>query len=188
MSKVFGIGLFKTGTVSLWQALKVLGYQSVHWITKGHLLTPWNISLFGAAMDLPVAALFESFDRVWPGSKFIYTERDVDSWLESCRLNVRPLAQLRREKVSYVEEIAVLHRTVFGTEDFDADAWRQGAIRHAARVRAYFVGRREDLLILRVCEGEGWGPLCRFLGTDTPGEAFPYVRTGAKSRKASVVA
>ena len=173
-SRVFGIGLFKTGTLSLFEALNKLGYRSLHWMSQGHLLNPWNVADFTAAVDLPVAALFQAFDRVYPGSKFIYTERDMDSWLESCRKHVRPLAELRKEKVSYVGEIAVLHKAVFGVEDYEREAWRQGALRHAARVRAYFTGREEDLLVLRVCEGEGWERLCAFLGKGIPSGPFPH--------------
>jgi hypothetical protein len=42
-----------------------------------------------------------------------------------------------------------------------------------AGVRRYFAGRPDDLLVLDICRGEGWEPLCAFLGLEPPGRGFP---------------
>ena len=46
------------------------------------------------------------------------------------------------------------------------------------RVRAYFAGRPDDLLVLDVVGGEGWEKLCPFLGLEPPAEAFPHFNAG----------
>ena len=42
-----------------------------------------------------------------------------------------------------------------------------------AVVRGYFSRRSEDLLVYDVAGGDGWGPLCEFLGTPIPDQSFP---------------
>ena len=93
-AKVFGIGLSKTGTTSLYAALDRLGFRSG---TYRHLralgLDAWfrgdfsgdPLGDYDALSDLPVGAFYRQLDRRYPGSKFILTHRDRESWLASCR-------------------------------------------------------------------------------------------------------
>jgi hypothetical protein len=56
------------------------------------------------------------------------------------------------------------------------DPWlesRRPDIEHAARVAEYFSGRPDDLLVLDITAGDGWPPLCRFLGRPVPDAPFP---------------
>jgi hypothetical protein len=92
--KVFGIGLSKTGTTSLFAALHMLGYRAG---TYRHLrrreLSKWfkgdfsydYISDFDAVTDLPIGAFYPALDDRYPGSKFILTTRKKSDWLKSCR-------------------------------------------------------------------------------------------------------
>ena len=48
--------------------------------------------------------------------------------------------------------------------------------RHNREVLDHFRGRPNDLLVLRVTEGEGWDELCTFLGEKIPTAPFPHVR------------
>ena len=79
-SKIFGIGHSKTGTYSLTRAIQYLGFSAIHYPT--HLR---QIEAHEAATDSPVTVIFEKLDGLFPGSKFIYTVRDLEEWLESCR-------------------------------------------------------------------------------------------------------
>jgi hypothetical protein len=45
---------------------------------------------------------------------------------------------------------------------------------HSRQVKEYFRKRPDDLLILRVAEGEGWETLCRFLDKPVPTASFPH--------------
>src|SRR3989338_5334651 len=94
--KIFGIGLMRTGTVSCAEALRILGYSVAHfdelrevmeksggWLA-GDFETDWLVK-YDAAFDNPIPGIFIELDKRYPGSKFILTVRDLDSWLESCR-------------------------------------------------------------------------------------------------------
>ena len=41
-------------------------------------------------------------------------------------------------------------------------------------MRSYFANRPEDLLVLDVTAGDGWEPLCQFLGMPVPERPFPW--------------
>ena len=77
--KIFGIGLSKTGTTSLHVALEILGYSSVH-----YPVTWEEFDRYDAAHDITVASRFEELDKLYPGSRFILTLRDLNQWLRSC--------------------------------------------------------------------------------------------------------
>ena len=90
---VFGVGLSKTGTSSLSVALENLGYPSSHWhypksilrYQEGALQVNPNKLLveFSAYTDTPIARTFKLLDSAFPGSKFILTVREENSWFES---------------------------------------------------------------------------------------------------------
>src|SRR6476660_2478699 len=82
--KVFGIGFPRTGTTSLVRALNILGIASTH--NPAGLLTDANdpvLDAFDGFADNPIPILYAELDARYPHSKFILTDRDVDSWLRS---------------------------------------------------------------------------------------------------------
>lgn len=161
-SKIFGIGLAKTGTTSLNDALAVLGISS--------LGCPDSISAvrrFDAATDGIVAGRFEELDRAFPGSKFIYTVRDRESW-------VRSYARHHRRKEPSLEGHEELTRSLYGTTGTEEDVLLDAYDRHERHVLEYFRDRPDDLLIMDICAGSvDWKPLCEFLGKSVPDEPFP---------------
>jgi len=161
-SKIFGIGLSKTGTSSLTEALEVLGFSAVHNPTRIE-----EIEIYDVAADLLVADTFEMLDVMFPGSKFVYTVRERTRWLESCRRHWRKKGEIdntRRE----------LRRRLYGIIDFNPDLFAQAYDRHESRVLSYFMERPDDLLVLDICGGgAGWEVLCPFLGMPVPNISFP---------------
>ena len=89
--KIFGIGFHKTGTTSLGEALKVLGYNVTgpNWINQGnigrtHLARCRALSHdFDAFQDNPWPLVYREMDAMWPDAKFILTMRDSQKWIES---------------------------------------------------------------------------------------------------------
>jgi len=82
--KIFGIGLPRTGTTSLHNALKSLGIKSKHFPFK--LYTSFDDKLLGdydLFVDSPIQLIYKLLDDKFPESKFILTTRSLDSWLES---------------------------------------------------------------------------------------------------------
>ena len=161
-SKIFGIGLAKTGTTSLNDAFAILGIASI-----GCPTSIASIRRFDAATDGIVADQFEELDRVFPHSKFIYTVRDRDSWLRSYtgyRGRKLPASQAHLEKVE----------RLYGTTGRDRQALLDAYSRHDHHVREYFRDRPDDLLIMNICGGEAdWESLCNFLGKPAPDTPFP---------------
>lgn len=119
-----------------------------------------------AATDLPVARFFRQLDVAFPGSKFILTVRDEDSWLESCRNFFSPGAHR-------IFKWQQLHYEVYGANEFDESGFRGAMRKHVEDVRNYFMDRQDDFIELNIVGGEGWEKLCHFLGKDIPNEAFP---------------
>ena len=79
-SKIFGIGLSKTGTTSLARALEILGYKTRDYLgvtrySSGDLssIDLDEIETNDAFTDTPVPSFYRELDSRYPGSKFILT-------------------------------------------------------------------------------------------------------------------
>lgn len=66
-----------------------------------------------------------------------------------------------------------LHESLYGGRTFDRYRFQESYIRHANAVWEYFRERRDDLLVLDICGGDGWERLCAFLQKPIPAEPFP---------------
>jgi hypothetical protein len=174
--KIFGIGLSKTGTVSLAKALTRLGIKTKHFpddkITREELRRGnYNLSIlneFQALVDIPVAPYYAQFDRLFPAARFILTTRPVESWLTSLENHFQLWVEYRRD--DYDDFVLAC---TYGVQHFSADRLRYVKELHEATVRSYFAGRPEKLLVLNVFEGEGWKELCSFLDCPAPDEPYP---------------
>jgi hypothetical protein len=170
--KVFCIGLGKTGTTSLKEALRILGYRLVR------LPLDWRgITDFDAALPGVSAAMFPELDAAYPGSKFILTVRDVDGWLKSIERDMGLKQGVDREKREERKKVLTMK---YGRSTFDREAFRSAFHEHEAKARKYFENRPGALLVLNVTTSAGWGPLCDFLGVPVPEEPFPNVNKAAE--------
>ncbi len=169
MGKIFGIGISKTGTLSLASALVVLGYRSIHLP-----MTLEQIDLNDAATDITVACRFEELDRLYPGSKFIFTEREMAEWLRSCRYHFTRRIVLEWLSPKTRALIVAARKGMYGTERFDPQTFAKTYLRHREKVFAYFRERPGDLLVMNICGGDGWNKLCPFLERPVPEQPFPY--------------
>jgi hypothetical protein len=173
--KVFCIGLNKTGTSSLHEALSLLGYRSLHWggpETHERIMRAMDdrkpmLEYLDPEPDaisdvLAVTYYFYLADLEYPGSKFVLTLRDMDEWLDSRRRHVE-----RNQQMKQTGEYDGSFLTV------DRDTWAVEYRRHEAVVRTYFESRPADLLCFRPADGN-WEPLCAFLGHPVPDGPFPW--------------
>jgi hypothetical protein len=151
--------------------------------------------------DIITVPFYRRFDAAYPGSKFILTIRGKDAWMASMRrMNARWLVEESqrpwRRAVSRVQfdgarDPNLVSRLVNAPQRVRATRYYRrltyGACaladgegfsalydRHHQAVEAYFRDRPADCLILRICDGEGWTRLCRFLDRPVPAEAFPH--------------
>ena len=180
-NKIFGIGLSKTGTSSLSEALNVLGIHCIHYpddaVTLHELRSgQYKLSLlekYQGVADTPVVPYFAQLDKEYPGSKFILTTRDMDSWLESVRKHWETSPQFEHEPLR--KEFQTFIRTaVYGCVEFNEDRFRYVYETHYNNVIKYFKDRPQDLLVIDICQGDEWEKLCAFLGVEKPDVPFPH--------------
>jgi len=109
--KIFGIGMFKTGTKTLGAALTKLGFRTLSgpWWPEEMINDPWyeqserwteyydviksQVEKYDTFEDYPWMYLYEECDHWWPESKFILTIRDPD------RVAVSDINMLKRRGV-----------------------------------------------------------------------------------------
>lgn len=172
--KIFCIGLSKTATSSLSEAISILGLKSVHWGHTRHMLkyTDTGIQIYfeefdkyDAFSDTPIARIYKELDKKYPGSKFILTVRDNEKWAKSFS------DQFKKGGLDSFSE--KLHLDLYGTASFDHDKCIKAFNDHTNDVLDYFNGRDDDLLIIDITAGEGWDKLCSFLSLPTPDIKFP---------------
>lgn len=168
-SKLFGIGLPKTGTRSLHTALELLGYRSVH-----YPLSWEEIDSHEAAAGMSIACWFEQLDQLYPGSKYILTVRDLNQWLGSCeyhygqRVGSSELApELRQVILGFMQK-------AYGTVSYDQTLFQNAYYRHIHKVQNYFIDRPQYLLMINVGGGNEWEQLCPFLEKPLPNVVFPH--------------
>jgi 3'-phosphoadenosine 5'-phosphosulfate (PAPS) 3'-phosphatase len=174
-SKIFGIGLSKTGTTSLANALQILGYKTRDNIGVTNYvagdLSSIDLDLVGAfdaLTDTPIPSFYRELDKRFPGSKFILTVRARDEWLTSCKKQfTQRFADVQTEAHKH------LFVDLYGTDVFDEGRFASGYERFLSGVLEYFKDRAQDLLIIDVASGEGWEKLCPFLGHAIPDLPFP---------------
>lgn len=91
--RVFGIGLSKTGTVSLTTALNRLGFRTLHYphdpltfeeLKRGECRLSVLDDYDGIA-DIPAIPIYRDLARVYPRARFILTVREETEWLSSVR-------------------------------------------------------------------------------------------------------
>lgn len=165
--KIFGIGMSRTGTTSLTNALKILGYSCIHY---PHTLD--EIKKYDAATDAPVALAFKELDQQYPGSKFVLTLRDSTSWLKSMKWLFEFHADLDRMQPDYRKLVSTNRLKTYGTDRFESEKLLIAYEKHNKNVVNHFA-ERDDLLIFNLCDGDGWDRLCPFLGKPVPIEQFP---------------
>jgi hypothetical protein len=182
-TRIFGIGMHKTATTSLHEALKVLGLPSDHWRSVRWAKRIWDevrglgdsstVGRSYALSDLPMALLYKQLDGAYPGSKFILTVRDEARWLKSVRAHwseANPYLSTWESAGRFGHR---LHAALYGQETFDAEVFVARYRRHNAEVREYFKDRPGDLLVMDMEKGAGWLELCGFLRMPIPDAPYP---------------
>jgi hypothetical protein len=184
--KVFGIGLSRTGTRSLTQGLQILGFDSIHYPGDAETyreLSSGSTDLtvmknYDALTDITTVPYYQQLDKTYPGSKFILTIRDKESWLQSCanHWHNRPAFKEPEnpQEETYLRMRQLLRAAIFGCYDFVPERFAWVYDRHTREVLDYFKDRPDDLLVIDIANGEGFEKLAPFLGKPLPAEPFPH--------------
>ena len=170
--KIFGVGLSRTGTLSLATALRLLGYHTIH-----YPFTMEEILQHDASVDISVSARFIYLSRLYPESKFILTTRELDPWLASCEAHYADPWRTDDPATwdSHKQAIAENDFTIYGTWMYDKEMFIQAKQRHESMVREWIPCDR--LLEVNITEDANvWSHICRFLGfSEIP---FPWEHKG----------
>lgn len=167
--KIFGIGLPKTGLHSLVKALNTLKYSVIQYPVKLSEIEEYDV-----ALDLPIVVNLVKLDLKYPDSKFILTNRDYDEWIISLKNHY-----LRKEKVGLPEYKRIKRTEFWGIDYFDEGIMKRKYYEYDKFINKYFEKRKDDLLRLNICGGEGWSKLCKFLDKPIPNEKFPHEYKGS---------
>ncbi|MDD5271542.1 MAG: hypothetical protein PHU14_02365 [Methylovulum sp.] len=146
--KIFGIGLSKTGTTSLAESVKLIGYRTDHWVNhdRDNKIIDWDeILSYDALFDTPIAFLFELLHFAFPDAYFIYSHRDINLWADSanthfhCAKNFSAFKQLclnGNGKGDIVDSALwrIIHLTLYANCSSYYDAYKI----HEERVASFF--------------------------------------------------
>ena len=195
-NRIFGLGLSRTGTTSIAGALQTLGITQLHYpmdyrtycelrqLQRGQDVKLTVLEKHTALLDITTVPFFKRLDRMYPGSKFIYTVREKERWLRSLKAHWdrggRPISSQARDVWPMAR---LLFPLVYGSLDFDPERCWQVYQRHDLAVRVHFANRPQDLLVLDVTTHKNpWGPLCTFLHKPCPAAPFPHQSPMAQDR------
>jgi len=179
VTKIFGIGLNKTGTTTLGECGKILGLRHTgcdRRLLQAVLLRndfsqiQRRVQQYDLFEDWPWPLIYKELDCMFPGSKFILTVRKSEYlWLNSLKnhsMKTHPIMHCR--KLAYGFNYPHKHE----------HEYLQFYRNHNERVRQYFSSRSNDFIELCWENGDGFGRLCNFLDLDIPKSPFPHANRG----------
>ena len=179
--KCWGIGLGRTGTRSLCEAFKILGFENVKHVP------PFMSDLddVDAAAEGICMSHYAYLDLRFPDSKFILTTRNIEPWLDSCQRAMKDFPKERITPESEFYNAMIRNRAArYGSLVFDRNKLIKKYYQHHFDVVNFFSGREDQLLVIDLTEGiDQWEKICQFLTVDLPSEKFPQIsgKQGIKS-------
>jgi hypothetical protein len=187
---VIGVGLGRTGTLSLKVALEILGLKPCHhmvevwanpasigdWLEAANGRPNWQkiFDGFRATVDYPGCHFWRELNTAYSQAKAVLTVRDPGDWFDSTQTTI--FSPRMRDRVGDSPAAEFLQKTVwnnFGSHLHDRAYMIEAFERHSAEVRRTIP--RERLLVLDV--KQGWEPLCEFLGVPVPSKPFPRLNS-----------
>jgi hypothetical protein len=189
--KVIGSGLGRTGTLSLKGALEQLGFGPCHhmaevfanpqsvpwWIEAVHGKADWDkiYAGFESTVDYPGAAFWRELIARYPDAKVLHSVRDPDKWFDSTQATIFAPGSLAVSGAGgpMAEFFSGVSRTFGGGDMHDRAFMTDFFRKHTEAVKAAVPAER--LLVYEV--GQGWAPLCEFLGVPVPDTPFPQVNS-----------
>lgn len=181
--KVFGIGLNKTGTTTLGQALEVLGFEKhascngrlVKAITRNNYTPVYETAALNNNFeDWPWPLVYQEMYRKYPDAKFVLTVRkNSEIWYRSLCKHAERIGPRKIRKRIYGYYMPQSNKA----------AHISFYERHNREVVEFFAQRApENLIILCWEDGHGWTDLCNFLGKPVPSASFPFLNKASDKR------
>lgn len=179
-TKVFCIGMFKTGTTSIESLMRRYGFK-----TDGYFPTTrfWNskykdvfpntysdfkvheteisnhIKKYDFFSDYPWMFVYEIVYKLSPNSKFILTTRDVDDVVNS--------------SYNFERKMAGHNIELYG-EDKLRKMYEKRFLEHDKKVRKFFSDKKDSLLVLDLNDNNKEQKICNFLNIRNKNYGFPH--------------
>ena len=178
MLKILGAGLPRTGTKTLCEALRILGYNAFHHECQRMPLFPDVPQGFGeckvfsevdAVLDCPTAMYWREISAVYD-CLVILTVRNPDTWWESIKWHTNKIRN--SERMWHIQYTDTLHGLLFGVAQPNRYWWMRRFLEHNQAVRDTIPADR--LLELDIVAGGNWDVLCPFLGVEEPKNEWPW--------------
>ena len=166
MSKIFIIGLPRTGTTSISVALLDMGLLVAH-----TAFTKKAFEVADAVSDAPCFSDFKQLDLLFPHSKFIYLNRELSAWLPSITMLLEKMAPHLDLKTGHFSPVLKrsFHQTFPTIHPLSERELAACYTKHQQAVFKYFKGR-DDFLSLDVSVQGALFTLKQFLGMPTDGD------------------
>lgn len=183
INKIFIIGLPRTATTSVCLASLGLGFKTAH-----NAYTQYAFSEAQVLADTPVFCDYQSLDKHFPNSKFIYLTRQSSLWLPSIKqLLQRMMVNLQRTDGGFNPHLKRCYSQVFSpltVHNIEQDEFLLSCYqRHQQGVFDYFNQRKQDLLTLDVSDENSYQALLTFLKVEQLDESkkgFKPINIGGK--------
>ncbi|WP_445945683.1 sulfotransferase [Shewanella sp.] len=175
MSKIFIIGLPRTGTTSISVALLEMGLKVAH-----TAFTKKAFEMADAISDAPCFSDYVHLDALFPNAKFIYLTRDMAKWVPSMTMLLEKMAPHLEPKTGKFNPILKrsFHHTFSLTFPLTEDELINCYLRHEQAVFSYFKGRN-DFISIDISESGSLLKIKQFLGLKAQGETdFPKLNVG----------
>ena len=184
---VIGAGLGRTGTLSLKFALEALGVGPCYHMMEVFRLPKapgqwaraadgetmdWEevFEGFNSTVDWPACDFYAELAELYPDAKVILSVRDADGWYESTQATIFRESNHASAPPQWVEMFKkLIVRNKFGGDLHTRDHVIGVYERHNDEVRRTIPAER----LLEYRPGDGWEPLCAFLGVPVPDAPYP---------------
>lgn len=177
MNKLFVIGLPRTGTTSVCAALLDEGFKVAHTAFSKHSFT-----LADVVADTPCYCDFQQLDGLFPGSKFINLERDMDSWLPSIQMLLKKISPYIQTDGKFNPILKRCYNQTFALSDTQGlpseEQLKTCYTKHQQQIIQYFENRK-DCISINISESNSYQQMLDFLGIEaTNNKQFPHLNQG----------
>lgn len=204
--KIIGVGVGRTGTLSLKAALERLGYgpcfHGRHVLDHPDRLPLWQAAAAGrpvdwhevfagyrSTVDWPGASYWRDLVRTFPDAKVILSVRDPERWYDSVSRTIYPMfgsgsdprARAALAAVPGLDVMTAFNRQMIWDGPFFDGRFEDRDYAIGVFERHNAAVRREvppDRLLV-IEPGDGWAPLCDLLGVPVPDEPYPHLNDPA---------
>jgi len=180
MSKIFIIGLPRTGTTSVCVSLLDLGFKVAHCA-----VTEASLQAADVIGDTPAYCDYKKLDKRFPQSKYIYLERSMESWLPSIRsLLENMITGLNLKHGGFPPAVKRCYREIFqpiSTDSIASDTHLAACyIRHKNNILEYFKDRQASFITIDVSHEAAYKKITNFLGVESTQDTFRKMNTNGQ--------